>query len=191
MLRLFSLLLITGLFASYIHLKAAGAAHPAENYPEELPSAYTGGFGEESCHSCHFDYPLNPEEGSLSVSGIPNRYEPGKNYQITVSVEREALERAGFQLSSRFTDGSQAGSFKGDTTRIQLTDVESTIQYIQHTTQSSKVASQTTAQWNMEWTAPDSAVGEIVFNIAANAGNGDVSSFGDYIYLREIKAEAY
>jgi len=34
-------------------------------YPEHLDGPLTGGFGENSCHSCHFDYDINPEEGSF------------------------------------------------------------------------------------------------------------------------------
>lgn len=189
MSRLFSLLLITGLLASYIHFKAPRTVPSSGHYPEALPGAYTGGFGEETCQSCHFDYPLNPEDGSLTVKGIPNRYEPGTIYHILISVEREDLGRAGFQLSSRYADGSQAGTFKADTGRLRFTEVKNTIQYIQHTAQSSQVDSSTVAQWSLEWTAPDSAAGEIIFNIAANAGNGDASPFGDYIYVKEFKAE--
>ena len=31
----------------------------------------TGGFGEQSCHLCHLDNPLNAPGGALEVSGVP------------------------------------------------------------------------------------------------------------------------
>lgn len=80
-------------------------------YPEHLAGPFTGGFGEQSCHSCHFDYDLNMPDGVLELTGLPNTIEPGKIYELEVLIRRPDLGAAGFQLTSRFEDGSQAGSF--------------------------------------------------------------------------------
>lgn len=158
-------------------------------YPEELPGTFTGGFGEDSCHSCHFDYPLNPDDGSLSLVGFPKQYEPGKAYIFAITLSREKLGQGGFQLSSRFEDGSQAGSFELNSEHLSFTETEknATIQYIQHSLKGSKVNNQTSIRWKVKWEAPDSAAGNIIFNIAANAANGDASAFGDFIYTREVR----
>ncbi len=155
-------------------------------YPEELPGPFTGGFGEESCHSCHFDYSLNPEQGTLKIEGIPDRYQSGKSYKISISLSRDDLGQAGFQLSSRFEDGSQAGSFEKLSDHLNFTEVKSKIQYLQHSQSGSKVQNKSTASWQFTWIAPDSGAGKIIFNVAANSGNGDASAFGDYIYVEEI-----
>lgn len=156
-------------------------------YPEQLPGAFTGGFGEETCHSCHFDYPLNPQDGSLLAEGFPKSYEPGQIYTFMLSIDRNDLGQAGFQLSSRFEDGRQAGSFKSNSDRLTFTKAENHLQYLQHSLKGSKVNNQSSAPWKITWIAPDTSSGKIIFNIAANAANGDASAFGDYIYVRQIE----
>lgn len=156
-------------------------------YPEQLPGTFTGGFGEDTCHSCHFDYPMNPDDGSLSLDGFPEKYEPGKTYTFAIKLSREKLGQGGFQLSSRFEDGSQAGFFEVNSERLSFTETEKNIQYLQHSLKGSKVNNQTSIRWEVRWEAPDSGGGNIIFNIAANAGNGDASAFGDFIYIREIR----
>lgn len=187
MYRLFGVILVSGIMASLFHPSTSKTTAEAGHYPEELPGAFTGGFGEQSCHSCHFDYPLNPKEGSLSVAGIPGQYQSGKAYEFTISLKRNGLEQAGFQLSSRFEDGTQAGSFKANSNRLSFTEVKNTIQYLQHSAKGANVQSQEITHWNFTWVAPDSSGRTIILNLAANAGNGDASAFGDYIFLREIK----
>lgn len=154
-------------------------------YPDHLPGAFTGGFGEETCHTCHFDYPINPGDGSLAIKGFPEQYMPNRKYAVVISVSRENLGQAGFQLSSRFQDGGQAGSLKPDSDRIAFTKASNDIEYLQHSLSGSKVNNQPFAEWNITWIAPDS--GKVIFNIAANAANGDASAFGDYIYIRQIE----
>jgi len=159
-------------------------------YPEELPGTFTGGFGEDTCHSCHFDYPLNPDEGSLSLEEIPEKYEPGKLYTFSIELSREKLGQAGFQLSSRFKNGDQAGSFEANSERLQFTGTENTIQYLQHSLKGSKLNNQSSHRWQVTWKAPLTNQGSIIFNIAANAGNGDASAFGDFIFAEEIIIDA-
>lgn len=159
-------------------------------YPEELPGAFTGGFGEETCHSCHFDYPLNPEEGKLEISGFPESYSPGETYIFSIKLSRQYLGQAGFQISSRFEDGNQAGIFDTQSERLQLTHVEGSIQYVQHKIDASTFTDGNSTTWEITWTAPESGTQTVVFNLAANAGNGDASAFGDFIFTRELKLES-
>ena len=48
----------------------------------------TGGFGEQSCHLCHLDNPINAPGGSVKLEGIPSSFEPGRTYSITVTISR-------------------------------------------------------------------------------------------------------
>jgi hypothetical protein len=57
--------------------------------PDHLDGPFTGGFGEQTCHSCHFDYDLNMEGGQLTVDGISDSYKPGTNYEIDVTIQSE------------------------------------------------------------------------------------------------------
>lgn len=153
--------------------------------PEHLDGAFTGGFGEQTCHSCHFDYDLNQEGGSLAVQGIGEAYIPGNSYEITVTVESEQLEIGGFQMTARFEDGTQAGSFEWEGNRLMFTpNVSDTIQYLQHSIAGTSATGEQEVSWNFLWQLPEDGEGPVIFNIAANAGNFDDSSFGDWIYVR-------
>ncbi|MCC5905828.1 MAG: hypothetical protein JJU13_06470 [Balneolaceae bacterium] len=155
--------------------------------PERLDGPFTGGFGEQTCHSCHFDYDLNMEGGSLSVDGLPVAYKPGREYNITVTVQSEHLENGGFQLTSRFEGGSQAGSFSWDGDRLKYTpNVSDKIKYLQHTREGTLPTGDRKVSWSFNWQAPECSDEDIIINIAANAGNDDDSAFGDWIYVKEL-----
>ncbi|MEX1212162.1 MAG: choice-of-anchor V domain-containing protein [Balneolaceae bacterium] len=159
-------------------------------YPAPLDGPYTGGFGEPTCHSCHFDYDLNPEEGALILEGIPDVWEPGKTYQWKVSVEREDLQKGGFQLSARLKEGEQAGRFEWSSDRITTTPVgDREGVYVQHSGNGTEPIEEGRISWVIDWIAPDRGSGAVYVHIAANAGNGDDSSFGDWIYLADIRID--
>lgn len=189
MIRIFSLLAIT------LFLGLAIAASPSKKdseilaYPEHLTGAFTSGFGEEACRSCHFDYDLNPAGGSLTVSGIDEPISAGERLEIQVTVERNELGRAGFQLSARYPNGSQAGQFNIKSNE-RLTFTETTpdsLQYVQHSAKGSEPTGSGISSWTIVWQAPESPQDTVIFNIAANAANGDQSEFGDFIYAKEIE----
>lgn len=159
----------------------------SEINPDHLDGAFTGGFGEDTCRSCHFDYDLNMEGGSLSVNGLNEEYEPGSEVDITVTVQSERLEIGGFQLTARFEDGTQAGSFEWDGDRLIFTpDISGDVQYIQHSEEGTEPTGEREVSWSFTWIAPETG-DPVIFNIAANAGNYDDSSFGDWIYAKEIE----
>lgn len=164
-------------------------------YREGPLPAMTGGFGEPSCRSCHFDKPLNDPAGSLHVDGIPPQYEPGRTYPVTVSVKRPGLKVAGFEMTARIADGphagQQAGTWNGpaDRTRIVFAPGQP-IQYIQHTKAGALVpAAAGAGTWTVRWTAPATGSDAVMFHIAANAANDDDSPLGDFIYTAMVKTE--
>lgn len=155
--------------------------------PDHLDGAFTGGFGEETCRSCHFDYDLNMDGGSLTLDGVPKSYEAGKDYEITVTLQAEQLEVGGFQMTARFEDGSQAGEFSWDGDDLMFTpSVSDEVKYLQHSVSGTQQAEDQTIQWTFTWTAPEEDGEKVILNIAANSGNYDDSSFGDWIYAKEI-----
>lgn len=155
-------------------------------YPEHLDGPYTGGFGEETCRSCHFDYDLNMDGGSLTINGLEDSYTPGKVIPVTVTVQSEQLEIGGFQISARFEDGSQAGSFEYNGEELIFTpDIEGPVQYLQHSESGIMPESGRSKSWSFNWIAPEDD-SKVIFNVAANSGNYDDSSFGDWIYAKEI-----
>lgn len=162
----------------------------ATEFPEHLDGPFTGGFGEQTCHSCHFDYDLNMEGGSLELDGIPENYKAGEEYPITVSISGEQLEIGGFQMTARFSDsGKQAGSFSWEGNRLMFTPESAagdSVLYIQHSAEGVSPTSDNTVEWSFTWTTPEHAEGPVQFNIASNAGNYDDSSFGDRIYVKKL-----
>ncbi|RMH68110.1 MAG: hypothetical protein D6685_02735 [Bacteroidetes bacterium] len=161
-------------------------------YADGPPPAHTGGFGEPTCLSCHFDGELNAPGGSLAVDGLPSTYTPGQAYPLAIRLSRPGVQRGGFQLSARFADadhaGRQAGRFTTPGDRV-ATDLQADVVYVRHTP-AGTMPLQDTLRWTFDWTAPEAAGGAIAIHVAANAANGDDSEFGDYIYALEAIIEA-
>lgn len=182
-----------------------GGAGPA--YLDGPPPGHTGGFGEPSCHRCHFDRPPDPPGGALEVEGIPERYRPDSAYRIRVAVAAAELGRGGFQLSARCSSpgrrGQQAGRLEApgrDAEVIEGTGEEyegsAGVQYAQQSAGAGPSADDTVS-WSVRWRAPRAGdtgggtgetraptedCGEVAVHVAANAANGDDSEFGDRIY---------
>jgi photosystem II stability/assembly factor-like uncharacterized protein len=162
----------------------------ATPYSDGPPPASTGGFGEPSCHSCHFDGPINSPPGTLSVEA-PASYNPGQRYELTVRLRHPDLTRAGFQLSARYAAGSaageQAGSLRGKDAGVKVvTAAKADIQYAEHTAPGTQAAESGAIRWTVIWDAPTEPRGPVIFHTAANASNHDDSEFGDHIYLDSL-----
>lgn len=168
--------------ASLAVLAAAAPDAARGRYPDRPPFAHTGGFGEPTCHVCHFDSDVNAAGGQLTVSGAPEAYRPGETYRVVVRIARPEMLMGGFQLSARFADGAQAGTLRAADARAQVAAGERGVQYASHTRPGMEQTSQWAAEWALEWTAPASAAGPVVFHASGNAGNGDGSQIGDFVY---------
>lgn len=168
---------------------------PLLAYKEGPLPNMTGGFGDGSCHSCHFDNPINAPGGALTVSGIPERYKAAQRYVITVDLTRLALRRGGFEIAARFQTGprrgQQAGLWRALDSRVQLqSSKDGRLQFAQHTTAGTMAQPRGALRWALEWTAPGAATAPVQFNVAGNASNNDASPLGDFIYVAEIAAVA-
>jgi hypothetical protein len=154
----------------------------------------TGGFGEQSCHLCHLDNPVNAPGGAVTLEGVPPAYAAGESYQVTVTISRDGLRRGGFEIAARFTSGrqrgKQAGAWKPLDSRVQLIPgaVDKVLTFVQHNLAGSRVPATGANRWTIEWTAPEPATAPVQFNVAANASNNDDSPLGDYIYLKAVRS---
>jgi hypothetical protein len=154
----------------------------------------TGGFGDQSCHLCHLDNPVNAPGGSVEIVGVPPAYIAGRTYSITVRVQREDVRRAGFEIAARFASGKQkgkqAGTWRIQDARAQLIPgaVDKALTFVQHNLAGSRTSTEGMNQWTIEWTAPSPASAPVQFNVAANASNNDDSPLGDYIYLKAVRS---
>jgi hypothetical protein len=171
-----------------IALPMAASAFKEGPYPN-----VTGGFGEQSCHLCHNDNPMNAPGGTLTLDGVPPQFVPGQTYPITVTIAREGLRRGGFEIAARFANGRQkgrqAGVWKPLDDRVQLIPgaVDRVLTFVQHNLSGSRAAERGRNTWTIEWIAP-SAPNAVQFNVAANASNNDDSPLGDFIYVRMAKS---
>jgi hypothetical protein len=161
---------------------------------EAPPLAYTGGFGEQSCASCHFDGAVNDSAGSITLEGLPPTFSPGVTYALTLTVKHPALKLAGFELAARFATGAdsakQAGSFRTTGGRDSVSvEASSNVQYVHHLRAGTTPVAPGTGRWTFSWTAPASR-GQVAFHIAANAASDDDSPLGDYILTRAITVRA-
>jgi len=173
-----------------IALPLAASAFKEGPYPN-----VTGGFGEQTCHLCHLDNPLNAPGGALLLDGVPAAFTPGQTYPITVTISRQGLRRGGFEIAARFAagrqKGRQAGTWRIDDARAQLIPgaVDKALTFVQHNQTGSRTLTPGSNSWTMEWTAPPvSAAATVQFNVAANASNNDDSPLGDYIYVKAVRS---
>lgn len=169
-------------------LLAAAAPPPKAAYLDGPPAAHAGGFGDDTCHACHFENDLDDPGGSLELDGLPETFDPAATYRITVSLERSGMGRAGFQLAARISEGDAAGSpagtllaLDGDE-RVQVAVGPDGMFYAQHTEPGTTLAGPESTSWTIEWRPPAVDGTAVIFHVAANAANDDASEFGDFIY---------
>jgi hypothetical protein len=166
------------------------AARDAAATRDRPPTRHSGGFGEPSCHACHFDQDVNRGGGAVLLQGLPERITPGAAYALTVVVTQPKMAAAGFQLTARHESGSQAGALRPaarETGRVDVT-VDSTIAYVHHLYDGT-LPVKDTARWSIVWEAPRDAR-PVTFHIAANAANDDASPLGDAIYTHTVRVTA-
>jgi len=158
-------------------------------YAEGAPAGFSGGFGEPSCHACHFDSDPDSGPGRITIAGVPERFTAGERYPLTVTLSRPEMQLGGFQLTSRFENGgAQAGTLApagGDDERVGVAD-QSGILYVSQKKAGTAPTSAGTAVWNLIWTAP-AGDGPVVFHVAANAGNGDGTAEGDHVHTTSVQ----
>lgn len=158
-------------------------------YAEHPPLGHTGGFGEPTCHACHFGGEVNGGEGTLTVEGLPDSVRSGQSYTLAVTQTAQ-MKRSGFMLSVRRPDGSQAGGLVPlDTARVAVGSPDSsTVQYAYHTLEGTILSEPNRATWSVQWTAPTRVGDSVRVHAAANAANDDASEFGDDIYTTTTRA---
>ena len=159
------------------------------------PLAHTGGFGEQTCLTCHMDGELNEAGGTLAIEGLPARYQPGQRYTLDVVITHPQLRAAGFELSARFASGPdsarQAGSLAAGGDRAAVsTEATTRVQYAHHLRPGTTPPAPGSARWTVTWTAPANPSAPVVFHAAANAANDNDSPMGDYIYARGVSVQS-
>jgi hypothetical protein len=137
--------------------------------------------GGASCIGCH-----DPGgSGLVQILGVPDKYAPNQEIDLTVRIEDPVQAGAGFQLSVEDPLGNAVGE-------LVITDAINTQFdgfWVTHTF--TGVGNSVTnwaglgnaAEYNVRWIAPDSHNGPITFWVAGNAINNDSTNSGDMVYL--------
>jgi uncharacterized protein (TIGR03437 family) len=157
----------------------------------------TGAPGDTTCMQaqCHVGTAVNANgvKVELSFSGGAT-YVPGQRQRITIR-NTEPARVYGFQLTARLASNEangQAGRFTTaeEQTIVLCNDGESrdqaprngtcregqTVEFIEHSSPKS------IGEFVVDWTPPDTNVGDIKFYVASNAANGNGQETGDKIF---------
>jgi hypothetical protein len=152
-----------------------------------LPS-HTNAPGETNCTQCHTQFPVNSGTGSVAITGLPTRYAPGQQIDLTVTVSQSDAVIYGFQLTAIDAFGRQAGSFTlPDGFPPKMQTVTGTVDgnlrtYVEHTIDGVSPTQPGSLSWTFTWNAPNKNIGAVRFYAAGNAANSDGGPNGDYIY---------
>lgn len=146
----------------------------------QAPSKRSNAPGEQSCGGCHAGN-VNTGVGTISLN-LPTSYIPGTTYTLTHSISDNSFSnpRHGFTTTVLDSADEQAGSFalvNTTTTSLQTALVAGKIrEYLGHKSADSP------SSWDYEWTAPNSAVGDITFYTVSVYANRNGAISGDFTY---------
>ncbi len=159
------------------------------------PLGRTGAFGEPGCDGfgCHRTEPLPPSSGGRVVVDV-GPYVPGQTQRVQIQIIDTGARRYGFQLAARERRNpqQQAGTFFAgpDDVNVRVRCANgseppcaSGLQYVTHTSVGTSVF-----RFAINWTAPSTDVGEVVFTIAAVAADGDNGTNGDHFFTAQYSS---
>jgi uncharacterized protein (TIGR03437 family) len=161
------------------------------------PYAHTGAFGEPTCEAsgCHTSSPYPNAAGSVRIDVGP--YVPGQKQRILITIVDPGARRWGFQMAARQARNpqAQAGTFSvvPDDTFVKIRCADDTMQpcvnqleYASHTSLGTRLGSPSGyTRFSVDWTAPSSDVGNVIFTAAGMGSDGDQTPLGDHTYLTQ------
>lgn len=141
-------------------------------------SSMSNGAPQLNCVQCHVGADKNPAE--MVVEGLPEKYEPGKTYKITVKITK----------GPDCSGGVACGGFAVQVSAGELIVVDKKNTFISTTPTGEKLLTHTKdgslrREWTFEWKAPDKPE-PVTFKISVIAANGDGSFNGDAYAYKEI-----
>ena len=141
------------------------------------PTGYTGAPSQsQNCSQCHTGTALDTSSVTLTFNPAIQKYEPGLQYDISVTIPPSTKTKFGFSMvarrnSSQTTDtGTLAASTNTQTKSPS------------HITNSG-TGSRT---FNVKWTAPAAGVGQVIFYLSSVAADGLNGSSGDFAYTKTL-----
>ncbi len=160
------------------------------------PAQRTGVPGEAAgvtCTACHRGTDLNSDtRGRLTIEA--RDYKPGVKQLIKVILEHPDALRWGFQLTVRLASNPlmpAGGTFTAVPGAIRVVCSGTPAaqpcaagenEFATHVAASTFVGQRNRAEWEIEWTPPAAAAGDLMIFAAGNAANNSGSNAGDIIY---------
>lgn len=144
------------------------------------PGSKTGSVGDGgvTCTQCHSGTEIS-QSGWITTNIPAEGYTAGETYEITITGTHEGVGKMGFELTSENTVGTKLGIWEiTDAGRTQLMGESTAVTH----TFSGTTPTDNTSTWMANWTAPATGSGDINFNAAVNAANGNGSTSGDVVY---------
>ncbi len=150
------------------------------------PGAKSGSPGDnnDNCTFCHSDNAAINKDNLISSNIPASGYVPGEMYIITVSAGHAGSDRIGFEITAENNAAEKMGTFSLiNSERTTFTNNNSAVTH----TAIGTIASNNEISWQLNWQAPEQGLGDVVFYVAANATNSDLSSSGDQVYLSNLR----
>lgn len=161
-------------------------------YPFGAEPGVSGAPGDGTCMNCH-GTSLNSGSGSatfLFPDGATT-YLPGQKMRILLRVSDPRARAWGFEASVRRASApatTGAGTLASVDDDTQVLRNAATVQWITHTTAGSHPGVTGSYTYEFDWTAPSTAVGDVVFYASANAANGNGrADSGDAVYATSAR----
>ena len=130
----------------------------------------------QSCIQCHNQPGSMTATSSMTITNIIGdevlTYLAGETYEVSFNVTSNTAVGYGFQATSIFPDGSNAGEFTNPGTSVQIESVESRHIVEQSTPNSTGIFTTT-------WIAPETGSGDVDFYMSGLASNLQNQTFGD------------
>jgi len=157
------------------------------SYSSGSPGGKTGSIGDggTTCTQCHAGT-ASGQSGWITTNIPSEGYTTGETYTITVTGTHSGVVKMGFEVTAENISGSKKGSWTvTDAGRTKLANANSSVTH----TSGGNTPTGNTNTWSANWTAPSSSTGQIKFNTAVNAANGNGSTSGDQIYTSLITVD--
>ena len=145
------------------------------SHPTTGTGGYTGAPNDNVCTTCHT--PGGVLDGNIQITGLPAMVDPNTTYPLTVTINNTvgSAVRAGFQIVSLKDDLANGGTFTvpASETNAQVKTAAGK-SYVGH--QPARNFTGNMVIYDVEWTSPASAVGNITIygaSIIANGANGN------------------
>ena len=149
------------------------------------PNGRTGAPGESTCIACHNSFPLNSGSGEITMTGLPESYSAGQDYDLTVTLADPDASRWGFELTFLDEAGDSMGDLMVTDSGTQTGDQGSRT-YLKHNSSGTSPGTTGSKSWTFNWTAPAEGTGPMMLYVAGNAANNNSSTSGDRIYATDF-----